>query len=71
MLSCRTLPLPPYSHYEPVTAPGVLSARKQRLAEVRRTHSRTWPLVPVVKHNATVRNWAQILGHNPPCVLSV
>lgn len=61
---------PARSHYEPATAPGVLSARKQRLAAVRRVH-RTWPVMPVVRPNSTVPNWAQILGDgNPPCVLT-
>jgi hypothetical protein len=28
---------------------------------------RTWPLTGVVRQGAQLRNWGQLLRHNPPC----
>jgi hypothetical protein len=54
------------------TAAGASAAaqRKQRLADVLRTH-RHWPVTGVVpQHGQRVHNWATLLGHNPPCTVA-
>jgi hypothetical protein len=57
-------------HHES-SLPSVLRAeRAAKLDALRQTH-KTWPLTGVVQQGQRVHNWATLLGHNPPCTVSM
>jgi hypothetical protein len=52
-------------------APASLRAQQaQRLAVVRSSH-KAWPVTGSVQQGERVHNWATLVGHNPPCTLSM
>lgn len=57
-------------HHDTAMPPALRAAQADRLAELRQTH-RAWPLTGSVQQGQRVHNWATLLGHNPPCTVSM
>lgn len=57
-------------HHDTSKPAALRQQQAERLQALRQTH-KAWPLTGAVQHGQRVHNWATLLGHNPPCTVSM
>lgn len=59
-------------HHDTLAPADLRQQQQARIAALRASgQHNTWPLTGAVKQGQRVHNWATLLGHNPPCTVSM